>query len=249
MASKILGKSYDPHQAEEKWYRYWMEHGYFRADEDSEQKAYSIVIPPPNVTGSLHIGHALNNTLQDILIRHKRMEGYNVLWMPGTDHAGIATQNVVEKQLLEEGLDRHILGREKFIERVWQWKRQSGGTIISQLKKLGASCDWSRERFTMDEGLTEAVKEVFVRLFKEGLIYRGHYIINWCPRCQTALSDLEVEHQEILGKLYHLKYPLKGGDRFVVVATTRPETMLGDTAVAVNPVGVSVVGWFFAPSA
>jgi len=235
MASKILDKSYDPHQVEEKWYQYWTEHGYFRADEDSERKPYSIVIPPPNVTGVLHIGHALNNTLQDILIRFKRMEGYNVLWMPGTDHAGIATQNVVEKQLLEESLDRHDLGREKFIERVWRWKEQSGGTIISQLKKLGASCDWSRERFTMDEGLSEAVKEVFIRLYQEGLIYRSHYIINWCPRCQTALSDLEVEYQEILGKLYHLKYPFKEGDRFVVLATTRPETVMGDTAVAVNP--------------
>ena len=235
MASKVLDKSYDPHQVEDKWYRYWEEHGYFRADEDSERKAYSIVIPPPNVTGVLHIGHALNNTLQDILIRFKRMEGYNVLWMPGTDHAGIATQNVVEKQLLEEGLDRHSLGREKFIEMVWKWKEQSGGTIIGQLKKLGASCDWSRERFTMDEGLSEAVKEVFVRLYQEGLIYRSYYIINWCPRCQTALSDLEVEHQEVLGKLYHLKYPFKESERFVVVATTRPETMLGDTAVAVNP--------------
>ncbi len=235
MASNVLDKSYNPHQVEEKWYRYWLDRGYFRANEDSEEEAYSIVIPPPNVTGSLHIGHALNNTLQDILIRFKRMQGYNVLWMPGTDHAGIATQNVVEKQLLAEGLDRHALGREKFIERVWKWKAQSGGTIIGQLKKLGASCDWSRERFTMDEGLSEAVKEVFIRLYQEGLIYRGHYIINWCPRCQTALSDLEVEHQEILGKLYHLKYPFKKGGRFVVVATTRPETVLGDTAVAVNP--------------
>jgi valyl-tRNA synthetase len=235
MASKLLDKSYNPHQVEEKWYHYWEKRGYFRADEDSEQKAYSIVIPPPNVTGVLHIGHALNNTLQDILIRIKRMEGYAALWMPGTDHAGIATQNVVEKQLLEEGLDRHTLGREKLIERVWKWKEQSGGTIINQLKKLGASCDWSRERFTMDEGLSDAVKEVFVRLYREGLIYRSNYIINWCPRCQTALSDLEVEHQEVTGKLYHLKYPFKGSDRFVVVATTRPETMLGDTAVAVNP--------------
>jgi valyl-tRNA synthetase len=235
MASEVLEKSYEPHQVEEKWYHYWMGHNYFRADEDSERESYSIVIPPPNVTGVLHIGHALNNTLQDILIRFKRMRGYNVLWMPGTDHAGIATQNVVEKQLFEEGLDRHTLGREKFIERVWKWKEQSGGTIISQLKKLGASCDWSRERFTMDEGLSEAVKEVFIRLYEEGLIYRSHYIINWCPRCQTALSDLEVEHQEILGKLYHLKYPFKEEGRFVVVATTRPETMLGDTAVAVNP--------------
>jgi valyl-tRNA synthetase len=235
MASKVLEKSYNPHQVEEKWYQYWVERGYFRADEDSDRKAYSIVIPPPNVTGVLHIGHALNNTLQDILIRFKRMQGYNVLWMPGTDHAGIATQNVVEKQLMEEGLTRQLLGREKFIQRVWKWKGQSGGTIINQLKKLGASCDWGRERFTMDAGLSEAVKEVFVRLYEEGLIYRSHYIINWCPRCQTALSDLEVEHNEVLGKLYHLKYPFKEGDRFVVVATTRPETMLGDTAVAVHP--------------
>ncbi len=235
MAKTLLDKSYDPRQVEEKWYQYWMEHQYFRADEHSSLPSYSIVIPPPNVTGVLHIGHALNNTLQDILIRYKRMQGYNVLWMPGTDHAGIATQNVVEKQLMEEGLDRRSLGREKFIERVWKWKEQSGGTIIHQLKKLGASCDWSRERFTMDEGLSEAVKEVFVRLYEEGLIYRSHYIINWCPRCQTALSDLEVEHQEVLGKLYHLKYPLKEGGHFLVVATTRPETMMGDTAVAVNP--------------
>ena len=235
MAPKILEKTYDPHQVEEKWYRFWTERGYFRADEDSKRPSYSIVIPPPNVTGVLHIGHALNNSLQDILIRLKRMEGHNVLWMPGTDHAGIATQNVVEKQLMAEGSDRHILGREKFIERVWKWKGQSGGTIISQLKKLGASCDWSRERFTMDEGLSEAVKEVFIRLYQEGLIYRSHYIINWCPRCQTALSDLEVELQDTLGKLYYLKYPLEGIEGFVIVATTRPETMLGDTAVAVNP--------------
>ena len=235
MASRVLDKSYDPHQVEEKWYRHWEELGYFKADENSEQEAYSIVIPPPNVTGVLHLGHALNNTLQDILIRFKRMKGYNALWMPGTDHAGIATQNVVERQLSEEGVDRHSLGREKFIERVWKWKEQSGGTIINQLKKLGASCDWSRERFTMDEGLSEAVKEVFIRLYQEGLIYRSHYIINWCPRCQTALSDLEVEHQEVLGKLYHLKYPFKDSDHSVIVATTRPETMFGDTAVAVNP--------------
>jgi valyl-tRNA synthetase len=235
MVSKLLDKSYNPHQVEEKWYHYWEKRGYFRADEDSERQAYSIVIPPPNVTGVLHIGHALNNTLQDILIRFKRMKGYTVLWMPGTDHAGIATQNVVEKQLLEEGFDRHTLGREKLIERVWKWKEQSGGTIINQLKKLGASCDWSRERFTMDEGLSDAVKEVFIRLYQEGLIYRSHYIINWCPRCQTALSDLEVEHQEVTGRLYHLKYPFEESGRFVIVATTRPETMLGDTAVAVNP--------------
>lgn len=235
MASRVLDKSYEPRQVEEKWYQYWTEQNYFRADENSDRPSYSIVIPPPNVTGVLHIGHALNNTLQDILIRLKRMAGCETLWMPGTDHAGIATQNVVERQLASEGLNRQTLGREKFIERVWQWKKTSGGTIINQLKKLGASCDWSRERFTMDEGLTEAVKEVFVRLYEEGLIYRGNYIINWCPRCRTALSDLEVEYEEIPGKLYYLKYPVKDEDRFLVVATTRPETMLGDTAVAVNP--------------
>jgi valyl-tRNA synthetase len=235
MASKILDKSYDPHQVEEKWYRYWMDRGYFRADEDSKQKAYSIVIPPPNVTGSLHIGHALNNTLQDILIRYKRMKDYTVLWMPGTDHAGIATQNVVERQLMEEGLDRHLLGREKFIERVWKWKAEYGGKIIRQLKSLGASCDWSKERFTLDEGLSRAVREVFVRLYEEGLIYRDDRLINWCPRCQTALSDLEVEHEEFESKLFFIKYPLSDGSGSVTVATTRPETMLGDTAVAVHP--------------
>ena len=235
MAAKVLDKSYDPHRVEEKWYAYWEKKGYFRANELSSLSPYSIVIPPPNVTGVLHIGHALNNTLQDVLVRFKRMKGYDTLWVPGTDHAGIATQNVVEKQLAAEGLDRHVLGREKFVDRVWKWKAQSGGTIIGQLKKLGASCDWSRERFTMDEGLSEAVREVFIRLYQEGLIYRSNYIINWCPRCQTALADLEVEHEETLGKLYYLRYPLKGEDRFLVVATTRPETMLGDTALAVNP--------------
>ncbi len=235
MAPKVLDKSYDPHRVEEKWYAYWEKQGYFRADENSVRPSYSIVIPPPNVTGVLHIGHALNNTLQDVLVRFKRMKGYEALWVPGTDHAGIATQNVVEKQLAAEGFDRHSLGREKFVERVWKWKAESGGTIINQLKKLGASCDWSRERFTMDEGLSEAVREVFIRLYHEGLIYRSNYIINWCPRCRTALADLEVEHQETLGNLFFLKYPLKGEDRFLVVATTRPETMLGDTAVAVNP--------------
>jgi valyl-tRNA synthetase len=235
MAAKVLDKSYDPHRVEEKWYAYWEKKGYFRANELSSLPPYSIVIPPPNVTGVLHIGHALNNTLQDVLVRFKRMKGYDTLWVPGTDHAGIATQNVVEKQLASEGLDRHALGREKFVDRVWKWKAQSGGTIIGQLKKLGASCDWSRERFTMDEGLSEAVREVFIRLYQEGLIYRSNYIINWCPRCQTALADLEVEHEETLGKLYYLKYLLKDEDRFLVVATTRPETMLGDTALAVNP--------------
>jgi len=230
-----LPKGYEPREVEEKWYTVWERGGFFRADENSPKPHYSIVIPPPNVTGVLHMGHALNNTLQDILCRWKRMTGHEVLWMPGTDHAGIATQNVVEKQLAAEGKDRHELGREKFVERVWQWREESGGQIINQLKRLGASCDWERERFTMDEGLSEAVREVFVRLFEEGLIYRDNRLINWCPRCHTALSDLEVEHEEKKGHLWHLRYPVQGTDRFLVVATTRPETMLGDTAVAVNP--------------
>ncbi len=230
-----LPKTYDPRGIEDKWYAFWEGNGLFIADTEGQAPPYYIVIPPPNVTGSLHMGHALNNTLQDICVRYKRMDGFNVLWMPGTDHAGIATQNVVEKRLMEEGLTRHDLGRERFIQRVWEWKEASGGLIIHQLKRLGASCDWSRERFTMDEGLSRAVREVFVRLYNEGLIYRGHYIINWCPRCTTALSDLEVEHQEHSANLYYVRYPLANGDGFITVATTRPETMLGDTAVAVHP--------------
>ena len=235
MDAQTLSKAYEPNAAEDKWYAFWMEGGFFRADTHSTKVPFSIVIPPPNITGSLHMGHALNNTLQDIVIRFKRMQGFNTLWMPGTDHAGIATQNVVERKLAEEDLDRHSLGREKFIERVWQWKERYGGVITNQLKRLGASCDWSRERFTMDEGLSEAVREVFVRLYQEGLIYKGNYIINWCPRCRTALSDLEVEHEEESAKLYHLSYPFKGEEGSITVVTTRPETMLGDTAVAVNP--------------
>ncbi|MFA6687459.1 MAG: class I tRNA ligase family protein, partial [Desulfuromonas sp.] len=230
-----LAKGYEPHDFEQKWYQRWEQNGYFHADENSDKPAYSIVIPPPNVTGVLHMGHALNNTLQDILARWKRMCGYEVLWMPGTDHAGIATQNVVEKQLSGEGLDRHDIGRAAFVERVWQWREESGGKIINQLKRLGASCDWERERFTMDEGLSTAVREVFVSLYEDGLIYRDNRLINWCPRCHTALSDLEVEHEEQKGNLWHLRYPVKGSDTVLVVATTRPETMLGDTAVAVHP--------------
>jgi len=233
--SKEWSKVYDPHRVEDRWYSFWEKENLFRADENSRRPPYSIVIPPPNVTGSLHMGHALNNTLQDVLSRYKRMDGFNVLWLPGTDHAGIATQNVVEKQLAEEGTDRHQLGREAFIQRVWKWKEQFGGHIIKQLKKLGSSCDWSRERFTMDEGLSRAVREVFVRLYQEGLIYRGDYIINWCPRCQTALSDLEVEHEDDPGHLYYIQYPVDGSQEALTVATTRPETMLGDTALAVNP--------------
>lgn len=230
-----LNKGYEPHDVESKWYRRWEEDGRFHADEKSAKPPYSIVIPPPNVTGVLHMGHALNNTIQDILVRWKRMHGYEVLWMPGTDHAGIATQNVVEKQLASEGFDRHAIGREEFIARVWKWREESGGQIIEQLKRLGASCDWQRERFTMDEGLSTAVREVFVRLYDDGLIYRANRLINWCPRCHTALSDLEVEHEDKMGHLWHLRYPVVGTDRYLVVATTRPETMLGDTAVAVHP--------------
>ena len=230
-----LTKGYNPQGVEEKWYDYWISGKYFVADPDSGGEAYSIVIPPPNVTGSLHMGHALNTTLQDVLIRWKRMLGYNVLWVPGMDHAGIATQNVVERQLATEGVDRHWLGREAFIERVWKWKAEYGGRIIHQLKRLGASCDWSRERFTLDKGLSEAVIEVFVSLHEQGLIYRDNRLINWCPRCHTALSDIEVEHEEVEGRLTYIKYPLEDGSGHVVVATTRPETMLGDSAVAVNP--------------
>ncbi len=230
-----LSKGYEPHDVERKWYRAWESQGYFRADEHSVRPPYAIVIPPPNVTGVLHMGHALNNTLQDILCRWQRMQGREVLWMPGTDHAGIATQNVVEKQLAQLGTDRHAVGRDGFIAMVWQWREESGGQIIQQLKRLGASCDWERERFTMDEGLSKAVREVFVRLYEEGLIYRANRLINWCPRCHTALSDLEVEHDDKKGHLWHLRYPVTGSDRHLVVATTRPETMLGDTAVAVHP--------------
>ncbi|HEY5674361.1 MAG TPA: valine--tRNA ligase [Malonomonas sp.] len=232
---KELPKGYDPAQVEQKWFDVWEQRGDFHADENSSKPHYSIVIPPPNVTGVLHMGHALNNTLQDILCRWKRMTGHEVLWMPGTDHAGIATQNVVEKQLAAEGNDRHALGRDAFVERVWQWREESGGQIINQLKRIGASCDWQRERFTMDEGLSKAVREVFVRLYEDKLIYRDNRLINWCPRCHTALSDLEVEHEDKQGNLWHLRYPVTGTDRYLVVATTRPETMLGDTAVAVNP--------------
>jgi valyl-tRNA synthetase len=237
-----MDKQYNPSIVEDKWYDAWIRNGQFRADDTSSKPKYSIVIPPPNVTGILHMGHALNNTIQDILIRFKRMAGFEVLWMPGTDHAGIATQNVVEKKLAAEKKSRHDLGREAFVAEVWKWKEQYHATITTQLKKLGSSCDWDRERFTMDKGLSMAVRKVFVQLYNEGLIYRGKYIINWCPRCQTALSDEEAEHKETNGKLYHFKYPLKNEDRFVIVATTRPETMLGDTAVAVNPADVRYKG-------
>ena len=229
--------TYNPGEIEGKWYSYWENQGYFHEEVDTNKEPFSIVLPPPNVTGMLHMGHALDNTLQDILIRFKRMQGYNVLWMPGTDHAGIATQIKVEEMLAkEEGKSRYDLGREKFVERVWEWKKEYGDTIVKQIRSLGASCDWNRERFTLDEGYYHAVREVFVSLYEKGLIYRGERIINWCPRCATALSDVEVEHEDEHGHLWHIKYPVKGEDnRFVVVATTRPETMFGDVAVAVNP--------------
>ena len=230
-----LDKHYEPEQVEKRWGQFWQEKNFYHADEKLDSPPFSIVIPPPNITGRLHIGHAFNNTLQDILTRWKRMQGFNALWQPGTDHAGIATQNVVERQLHDEGTDRQALGREEFVKRVWRWRNESGGTINEQLKKLGSSLDWERDRFTMDEGLSKAVREVFVTLYEEGLIYKGDYIINWCPRCHTALSDLEVEHEDKQGHLYHLKYPFKESDGSLIIATTRPETMLGDTAVAVNP--------------
>jgi valyl-tRNA synthetase len=222
-------KRYDPQRTEGRWYQLWVERGYFHADAKLPRDPFCIVIPPPNITGSLHMGHALNMTLQDILIRWKRMDGFNTLWLPGTDHAGIATQWVVEQQLGREGTDRHSYGREQFVQRVWRWREESGGTIVHQLMRLGASCDWSRERFTMDEGMSRAVRKVFVTLYREGYIYRGDYIIQWCPRCMTALSDLEVEYDERDGKLYYIKYGS------LTLATVRPETKLGDTALAVHP--------------
>jgi valyl-tRNA synthetase len=236
MNAPQLDKTYDPKAVEARWSQVWNQQGYFHASPSHPGQPYCIVIPPPNVTGSLHVGHALNHSIQDILIRWRRMQGRNVLWLPGTDHAGIATQNVVEKQLLTEGASRESLGRERFIQRVWQWKAASGDTIIRQQKRLGESCDWDRLRFTMDEGLSKAVLEVFVRLYEDRLIYRGERLINWCPRCLTALSDIEVEHEDVKGKLYSIEYPLEKDPTIrLTVATTRPETMFGDTAVAVHP--------------
>jgi len=232
----MLDKNYVPAEAEEKHYKAWEDAGAFACDAGSDADPYTIVIPPPNVTGSLHMGHALNNTLQDILTRYRRMKGDDALWQPGTDHAGIATQMVVERQLDAQGKSRHDLGRDAFIDRIWEWKEESGGTIIGQLRRLGASCDWSRERFTMDDGLSAAVRKVFVQLYKEGLIYRDQRLVNWDPKLHTAISDLEVEQRETVGKLWYFKYPIEGREgEFITVATTRPETMLGDTAVAVHP--------------
>ncbi len=232
---KEIEKTYDPKQVEEKHYSNWMEKDYFHAVVDSDKEPFTIVIPPPNITGQLHMGHALDNTMQDILIRMKRMQGYSALWLPGTDHASIATEVKIVEKMAKEGISKEDLGREGFLERAWEWKEQYGGKIVEQLKKLGSSCDWKRERFTMDEGLSKAVLEVFVRLYEKGLIYRGERIINWCPTCGTSISDAEVEYEEKDGSFWHIKYPIVGSNEFVEVATTRPETMLGDTAVAVHP--------------
>lgn len=233
--SKHLEKTYNPKEIEPKLYEKWCKNKYFHANVDRSKKPFTIVMPPPNITGKLHMGHALDNTLQDILIRYKRMQGYNALWIPGTDHAAISTEVKVTNQLKEEGIDKKELGREGFLKRTWEWKEEYGGTITQQLKKLGTSCDWDRERFTMDEGCSKAVEEVFIKLYEEGYIYKGSRIINWCPVCKTSLSDAEVEHEEQAGHFWHIKYPIVGTDRFLEIATTRPETMLGDTAIAVHP--------------
>ena len=233
--SQNLEKTYNPKEIEDKLYQKWCENKYFHAEVDRSKKPFTIVMPPPNITGKLHMGHALDNTMQDILIRYKRMQGYNALWIPGTDHAAISTEVKVTNQLKDEGIDKKELGREKFLERTWQWKEEYGGTITSQLKKMGVSCDWDRERFTMDKGCSEAVEKVFLNLHKKGFIYRGSRIINWCPVCKTSLSDAEVEHEEQDGFFWHIKYPIVGTDRFLEIATTRPETLLGDTAIAVHP--------------
>ena len=230
-----MEKHFDPKTIETKWYQTWENKGYFKPQSHATKPPYSIAIPPPNVTGSLHMGHAFQDTIMDTLIRYHRMQGHQTLWQPGTDHAGIATQMVVERQLAAQGLSRHDLGREKFIEKIWQWKNQSGGTITQQLRRMGCSLDWSRERFTMDEGLSNAVKEVFVQLYEEGLIYRGKRLVNWDPVLHTAVSDLEVISEEEMGSLWHMRYPLTDGSGYLIVATTRPETLFGDQAVAVHP--------------
>ena len=232
---KELNKVYEPGKFEDKIYQFWLNGGYFHAEPNPDKKPYTIVIPPPNITGQLHMGHALDETLQDILIRFRRMQGYEALWLPGTDHASIATEAKVVEAIAKEGLTKEGLGREAFLNRVWDWKRQYGGRIVEQLKKLGSSCDWERERFTLDEGCSKAVNEVFVNLYNKGLIYQGERIINWCPHCKTSISDAEVEYEEQAGHFWHLRYPLADGSGSVQLATTRPETMLGDTAVAVNP--------------
>ena len=235
MSIENLEKNYDSSKVENRWYEFWEKNHLFAPTDDDTKPSFSIVIPPPNVTGKLHMGHAMDETMQDILVRYKRLKGYNTLWVPGTDHAGIATQAKVENMLRDKGIEREAIGREAFIEHCWDWKKQYGNTITQQIRKLGASCDWERERFTMDEGCSKAVREAFVSLYEQGLIYQGNYIVNWCPHCQTTISDIEVEHEENQGKLYYLNYPLEDGSGKLTIATTRPETMFGDTAVAVHP--------------
>ena len=233
--SRELAKTYDPQSVEDRLYKFWVDGGFFHAEIDPEKEPYTIVIPPPNITGQLHMGHALDNTLQDILIRFRRMQGRATLWLPGTDHASIATEAKIVAAMAEEGLKKEDLGREKFLERAWDWKRTYGGRIVEQLKKLGSSCDWDRERFTLDEGCNKAVNEVFVRLYEKGLIYRGEKIINWCPTCLTSISEAEVEYEDQAGHFWHVRYPFTDGSGYMNIATTRPETLLGDTALAVNP--------------
>src|SRR5437867_463742 len=235
MQQQEIPKTYDPKLKEQSWYSFWERRGYFLGDNKTSKPRFSTVIPPPNLTGSLHMGHALQHTLYDILVRWKRMCGFNTLWLPGTDHASIAVHFVLDKQLEAQKKTRFDIGREAFLAMAWQWKEKSGGIILNQMRRLGVSCDWSRERFTMDEGLSRAVQEVFIRLYEEGLIYRGEYVVNWCPRCKTAISDLEVVYEARKGKLWYIKYPFKDGSGHLSVATTRPETMLGDAALAVHP--------------
>ena len=232
--SKELAKTYDPKAIEERLYSRWMEQGYFKAKVNPEKKSYTIVMPPPNITGQLHMGHAMDNTMKDILIRFKRMQGYEALWQPGTDHASIATEAKVVEAMRAEGITKEMIGREGFLERAWAWREKYGKRIVSQLKKLGSSCDWDRERFTMDEGCSAAVKEVFVNLHSQGLIYRGNRMVNWCPHCNTSISDAEVEYEEQDSSFWHLLYPVKETGEMLELATSRPETMLGDTAVAIN---------------
>ena len=231
----MIPKAFDPSEAEKRIYAEWMDKGYFHAVPDTDKKPYTIVIPPPNITGQLHMGHALDNTIQDVLIRWRRMQGYSTLWMPGTDHASIATEAKIVEAMAKEGISKEDIGRDKFLERAWEWKKEYGGRIVEQLKRLGSSCDWERERFTLDKGLSEAVTEVFIRLYNKGLIYRGERIINWCPACLTSISDAEVDYEESDGMFWYIRYPFENGEGGLVVATTRPETMLGDTAVAVDP--------------
>ena len=233
--SEELSKVYNPKEVESRLYKSWEEKGLFKAEVDKNKKSYTIVMPPPNITGRLHMGHALDDTMQDTIIRYKRMQGYSALWVPGTDHSAIATEAKIVEKMREEGISKEEIGREEFLKRAWAWKKEYGGNIVKQIKKLGSSCDWSRKRFTMDEGCSKAVREFFVKLYNEGLIYRGERIINWCPKCKTSISDSEVDFAEMDGHFWHIKYKLANSDESIIVATTRPETMFGDVAVAVNP--------------